>query len=79
MMDERQKVVQRTFTRKQLLAMPVDDLAALVGEANSQGATFRGTAVVRKADGTIRYADDAVPGDFGESPEDMARVAKETG
>ena len=32
------------------------------------------TAVVRKADGTIRYDDDAVPGEYHESDKDMQRL-----
>ena len=36
-------------------------------------AIIRGTVIVRKADGTIRYDKDAVPGDYHESEEDMKR------
>ncbi len=72
-MDDRQRVVKKTFSREQLQSMSVDDLVTLIGEAGLN-AQFRGTAVVRKADGTIRYDDDAKPGDFHESPEDLARA-----
>lgn len=77
MMDTRQRVVKKTFTKEQLEGMSLDDVVALVGEAGPN-ATFTGTAVVRKANGSIRYDKDAVPGSFNESPEDMARIDKET-
>jgi len=35
---------------------------------------IKGTGVVRKADGTIRYDEDAKPGDYHESDEDMKRI-----
>ena len=35
---------------------------------------IKGTAIVRKADGTIRYDDDAIPGEYHESEEDMKRI-----
>lgn len=69
-MDERQRVVKKTFTKEQLEAMSVEDLVALVGTLG-KNAKFTGTGVVRKANGTIRYAPEAVPGDFNESPEDL--------
>jgi hypothetical protein len=74
-LDDRQNIVTKTFTREQLLAMSPDDLAKLVGEAGAN-VQFKGKAVVRKADGTIRYDANAVPGEFGESAEDMAVNAK---
>ncbi len=70
-MDDRQRVVKKTFTREQLATMSAGDLAKLVGEAGP-GATFRGTGVVRGPDGKIKYDEDAVPGSFNESPEDLA-------
>ncbi len=70
-LDERQKVVVKTFTGEQLKGMSVEDLVTLVGQAGP-GAKFHGTAVVRKADGSIRYDDDAVPGEFNEDPKDLA-------
>lgn len=51
--------------------MSVEDLVTLVGEAGV-GAKFHGTAVVRKADGTIRYDDEADRGSFNESEKDLA-------
>lgn len=75
-LDERQRVVKKTFTREQLKGMSMVDLVALVGEAGP-GAMFHGTGVVRKADGSIRYDDDAVPGDYSESSEDLKRNAEE--
>ncbi len=74
-LDERQKVVKKTFTRKQLEEMSLDDLIALVGEAGPD-AKFHGTGVVRKSDGTIRYDDSAVPGDYHETPEEIAEALK---
>lgn len=74
-MDERQRVVKKTFTREQLEGMTLADLAALVGEAGPN-AKFTGTGIVRKADGSIRYAPEAVPGDFNESPEDLKTSAE---
>lgn len=74
-LDERQRVVKKTFTREQLEEMSIEDLIALVGEAGPD-AKFHGTGVVRKADGTIRYDDSAVPGDYCETPEEMAETFK---
>ena len=51
--------------------MSVEDLVALVGEAGV-GARFHGTAVVRKADGTIRYDEEAERGAFNENEQDLA-------
>lgn len=65
-LDERMKVVKKTFTKEQLEAMSADDLAALVGEAGAN-AKFTGTAVVRRADGSIKYDDDATPGEYMEN------------
>ncbi len=76
MMDERQRVVKKTFTEEQLKGMTMDDLVALVGEAGPD-AKFEGTGIVRKADGSIRYDAGATPGDYHESPEDMARTAED--
>lgn len=76
-MDERQRVVKKTFTAEHLRAMSMDDLVALVGEAGPD-AKFEGTAIVRKADGSIRYDKNATPGDYHESPDDMARHAEDT-
>jgi hypothetical protein len=70
-LDERQKVVTKTFTREQLEGMSVDDLVALVGEAGPN-AKFHGKAVVRRPNGEIRYAKDAVPGEYGETAGELA-------
>jgi len=70
-LDERQRIVKKTFTQEQLRNMSVDDLVKLVGEAGPL-MKWKGKAVVRKADGTIRYAPDAVPGTFNENPKDLA-------
>ena len=69
-MDERQRVVKKTFTKEQLEGMSVEDIATLVGEIG-KNAKFTGTGVVKRKDGTIRYAPEAVPGDFGETPEEL--------
>jgi len=68
-MDERQRVVRKTFTKEELENMSMDDLVALVGEAGPN-ATFHGTAVVRKADGSIKYDPEAVPGEYHELSKD---------
>ncbi len=69
-LDERQEVVLKTFTREQLENMDIEDIVRLVGEAGPN-AKFRGKAVVKRADGSIRYAPEAVPGDFGETAEEL--------
>lgn len=69
-LDERQKVVKRTFTREQLANMSLDDIVALVGQAGP-GAQFHGTGVVRGPDGKIKYDPDAKPGDYHESSVDL--------
>ncbi|MCH7993508.1 MAG: hypothetical protein IIB57_03590 [Planctomycetes bacterium] len=75
-MDSRQKTITKHFTREQLLGMKAGELADLIGRAGDK-ATFRGTAVVRGPDGKIKYDAKAVPGDFHESPEDLAQVTTE--
>lgn len=62
-LDERQKVITKTFTREQLKNMSVEDLATLVGKAGP-GATFRGTAIVRRADGSIKCDEGVDPSQF---------------
>lgn len=62
-MDERQKTVTKVFTKEQLDNMSIEDLAILIGKAGP-GATFKGTAIVRKADGTIRCAEGVDPAQF---------------
>lgn len=69
-LDERQRVVKKTFTREQLEAMSLADLVALVGESGSN-AKLKLTAVVKRADGSIKYDDDAVPGDYHETAEEL--------
>jgi len=77
-LDERQEVVLKTFTREQLEGMDLDDLVRLVGEAGP-GAKLRGKGVVKRADGSIKYDAEAVPGDFNESSEELAaHAARET-
>ncbi len=74
-MDERMQVVKKTFSRKQLDAMSVDDLAIIIGDAGA-GARFKGKAIVKRADGSIKYDEDAVPGEFNETPEELAMNGK---
>lgn len=64
-MDERQRVVLKTFTKEQLKGMSVDDLVKLIGEAGPN-ARFKGTAVVKRADGSVRYDNEARKGEYGE-------------
>lgn len=64
-MDERQRLITKTFTREQLKAMSVDDLVKLIGEAGPD-ARFKGTAVVRKSDGSIKYDNEDRIGKYGE-------------
>jgi len=64
-MDDRQRVVTKTFTKEQLSQMSVDDLVRLIGEAGPD-AKFTGTAVVRRADGSVKYDDESKKGEFGE-------------
>lgn len=75
MMDERMRVVKKTFTRDQLLEMSVPDLVALVGEAGPD-ARFHGKGVVIRADGSIKYDKNAVPGEYAETPEELAAHAE---
>lgn len=75
-MDERQKIVTKIFTRDELEGMTLGDVATLVGEAGP-GAIFRGKAIVTRPDGSIKYDPDAKPGDFGETPEELARATDE--
>jgi len=63
-MSEQQKT--RVITLEELRAMPEAEQQALL---NHPMAKMEGTAVVRKADGTIRYAENADPGDYHEKGE----------
>ncbi len=54
--------------------MTLDQIAALVGRAGPS-ARFKGTAVVRKPDGSIRYDESARPGNYHENPEDLEGLA----
>lgn len=69
-MDERQRIVKQTFSKKELSRMTVDQLVTLVGEAGPN-ASFHGSAIVRRKDGTIRYDTDAKPGNFHENGNDI--------
>ena len=75
-LDERQRTVKEVFTREQLKNMSVEDIRKLVGDAGP-GTKIHITAVVKKANGVIRYSDGAVPGDYNETPEEMAAYAAE--
>ncbi len=77
-LDDRQETVLKTFSREDLEKMDLDDLVKLVGEAGPT-AKLRGKGVVKRADGSIRYAAEATPGDFGETPEELqAHADRET-
>jgi len=73
-LDERQRTVLKVIGREQLKGMTVEDLVKLVGEAGP-GAKLHGSAVVKRADGSIKYDKDAVPGTFHETPEELAAHA----
>ena len=62
-LDERQKTVTQVFTKEQLDKMSIEDISKLIGDAGP-GAKFSGTAVVRKANGEIRYDAGVNPADF---------------
>lgn len=72
-MSTAQESVTKTYTRDDIMKMSVVDVAKLLTDAGPN-AVFHGTAVVRKANGEIRYDEDAVPGDFGESADEMAAI-----
>lgn len=74
-LDERQRVVKKTYTREQLENMSIEDLVALIGEAGPN-ARFRGTGVIKRADGSVKYDEEAVPGKFGETAEELAMHAE---
>lgn len=60
-MDKAQKTVMKVFTREQLEAMDPEDLKTLLG---TPGAQLRGTAVVKRADGSIRCDPGVDPAQF---------------
>lgn len=60
-MDERQTVLRRVFTQEQLEAMDPEDLKNLLG---TPGARLRGTAIVRRADGSVKYDPGVDPAQF---------------
>lgn len=72
-MDDRQRVVLKTFSGEQLENMDLADLVKLVGEAGP-GVQLRITAVVRGPDGKIKYDEGAIPGNYLETPEEMAQI-----
>lgn len=64
--DQKQaKAVTKHFTREQLEAMSVEELDDLLGNLPA-GATFHGKAVVRRADGSIKYDDPEMEGQYNE-------------
>lgn len=65
---------RKTYSREQLLAMTPEEVTALL---DTPGVQFHGKGVVRRPDGSIRYDDDAVPGQYGESAEDMAKLKEQ--
>ncbi len=69
-LDERQETVKKTFTREQLENMPLEDVVKLVGEAGPH-VKIHMTAVVKRADGSVKYDAGAIPGDYNETPEEL--------
>ena len=53
----------KTYTGEEFLALPEAEQRAIL---KHPAVKMEGTAVVRKADGTIRYDDDAEPGKYHE-------------
>lgn len=51
-MDKAQKTLRKVFTQEQLMAMDPEDLRTLLG---TPGARMRGTAIVRRADGSVKF------------------------
>jgi len=74
-LDDRQEGVLKTFGREALEEMSLEDVVRLVGEAGP-GAKFHGKAVVKRADGSIKYDSDATPGEFGETSEELVAHAE---
>jgi len=65
-MDQGKKdVLTRHFSKEDLEAMDADELNELIRSA-PPGAQFHAKAVVRKADGTIKYDDPSKAGSYGE-------------
>lgn len=65
---------RKTYSREQLLAMTPEQVTELL---DTPGVQLKGKGVVRRPDGSIRYDDDAVPGQYGESAEDMAKLKEQ--
>lgn len=65
MSDRQAKAVTKHFTREQLEAMSVEELDDLLGQL-PRGARFQAKAVVRKADGSIKYDDPKLEGTYDE-------------
>lgn len=74
-LDERQKLIKRTFTKEQLEQMSIEDLVALVGEARAAGGKFSGRAVVVKADGTPKFDSEEVRAEFEKAEAEEAKNA----
>ena len=69
-MDEAQRVLTKTYTKEDLMKMTADEVEGLIERAGKD-IKFHGTAVVRRADGTIRYDDASQAGKYGEAPEEL--------
>lgn len=65
---------RKTYSREQLLAMTPEQVTELL---DTPGVQLKGKGVVRRPDGSIRYDDNAVPGQYGESAEDMAKLKEQ--
>lgn len=73
-MDQISKEIRKTYSREQIMAMTPEEVEELL---NRPGVEFHGKGVVRRPDGSIRYDADAVPGQYGESAEDMAKLKEQ--
>ena len=59
---------EKTFSMEELMQMPVSQVRKML---ESKQAKFHGTAVVRTAEGKIKYDDPATRGTFMEAEEDL--------
>ena len=65
-MDERLRTIKEVFTKEQLEKMDLRDLLKLVGKANPADLKIVGSAVVRRADGSVKYDEPEKEGNYGE-------------
>ncbi len=65
-MTEKHKAATRTYNLADLAAMPEAEQQAILKHPLAK---MEGTAVVRRADGSVKYDDDAKPGEYHEKGE----------